>query len=314
MRIAIIVGVVALILGCGRREPQRTGIDPAPLPRISEATAWAQIEELARPRVAPRDHEQLARALEIAARNHEAWRELQFESPAPPSTAYPEGPEAVAALVQWLQRDGGLPPAPRMPGPETMQMHALGRLAISTASDADWTGVAAGAHLGSRMITQGVHLLAPTVGIALLKDAQRKARELGDDAIGVDLPGPGELLRIAAAEASHSRRMEAYLKSPEGKREMTAQLAKVDPGAKQVAEQLIGRKVELPSDGDWAAISGFWLAALEGARPGEPAGTTVARARSSLTTLAGTKMEHTGQMIVSALERLATDLASLSAP
>jgi hypothetical protein len=305
MRIAVVLGVV-LVLGC--KDQPSTAETP------EQRAAWLRITELARPRTPPGAHDELTRALAVAERNASAWSERRFATPPAQLADYPEGREARAALVRWAHEDGGLPPAPKLPGPRAMQMYALGGLAIATSTDADRGGLLAGARLGLRLVTEGSNLLEATIGVQLLSDARVRAIELGGEVPSWPVARPGDLVRVLAVEATYSREMAAFAQTPEGKQALLAQLAALDPEGKQRVEAMLDRKLAAPDVAEQDAMRAFWLAALDGARPDDTVDAALARLRAAAAGVRHPKAATAANQVVQVFEELHSQIAVLSKP
>lgn len=209
--------------GIPRREPSTKTERPTERPASADVDPWKRIDALARVQLDSQPHADLSRALESAER------------------AEPDSP--VEALVRWSQvGDGKLPPASPIPARIAFALRRLGKLAIEASSSDAPSGLAAAAHLGSCLVLQGRDLLEVSAGVALLRDAQRKARLLGVPTSTWRLPASSELVRISAAEAMHSRRMAAYVRSPAGRRALDAELAKHSPDPQLASEHRYQRR------------------------------------------------------------------------
>lgn len=281
-----IVVLACLALAC--RDERMTRSDQSP---------WRGIAALAKPAVAPGPHEALVPAIELAKKHRDAWTDLRYRQPPTPLAEYPDGERAMSALAAWAGAKGGLPPLPPFAevGVQPMAMYSLGAIAV----EANAPGAR---YLGHRLVREGRNLLEVMMGVTLLRDSVRKT---GDTA---DLPTSAELVRIVAAEATHSRRLVAYATSVEGQRAMREAEAKLDP---QMKSALLGGRT---FDREMAAaMDEFWAAALDGARPGEPASTTVARLRAAADK-APESIASSVQIIPSSVEVLAKQLDDLTAP
>lgn len=201
----------------------------------------------------PGPSSELTQALAIAAEQDRAWSDVERDGQTHAVVEYARGAEAIGNLVAWSRADGGL--APLAPHPaanaEALVMFQLGSMAIASSTDAAWDGLVAGGYLGNRLVREGRTLLEAEVGMSLLERAVARLVALGDPPDSIELPEHRELVRILAAEA-----MWAHSLAP-------------------AAEGLVGRATA-------RATQTFWIAALDGASPTEPAAVTVARVRRAI--------------------------------
>lgn len=275
--------------GVAGREPSTTTAPTPERPASASVDPWQRIDALARAQPDSPPHADLSRALESAERA--------------------ESSPAVEALVRWSQvGDGKLPPVSPIPARIAFELRRLGKLAIEASSSEAPSGLAAAAHLGSCLVLQGRNLIEVSAGVSLLRDAQRKARELAVPTSAWRLPASSELVRITAAEAMHNRRMAAYFRSPDGRRALDAELAKLAPDQRLAAEQ----QVPTPSAAELDALDAFWLAALDGAREGEPAAETLARLRQAHAAVRDDQVAIVLASAIRHLDWLATEISELA--
>jgi len=245
--------------------------------------AWQRIEALARSAAAPGPSTELGHAVEIAARNGGAWMDLLYAS-SPQITDYPGGADAVDALGRWMRQRGGLAPASPRGDTTTHLLCEVARVAIDTATRDVPASLDVATYLGHRLVVEGRSFVEANFGVRTLRDAMDRALALGRSIRPDDIPVSGELLRVVAAEAVHARRSMTYIATPEGQREIEAQLASLDPDKRKLVEAHGGALVDqVPSPGEIVATIKFWLAALDDARMGEPTSTTLDRVRRATT-------------------------------
>ncbi len=162
-------------------------------PEVSKADL-AHLEVLAGEAMAP--HDDLSRALAIAARHEAAWSARKDADPSRPLADYPEGGAAIDALGRWADRRGALPPR----GNELAVLR-LGLLAIESATAAAPAGLEVGRKVGYRLVTEGRGLFEGSLGAALLRRAAARARALGLPEATRWVPPRGTFARVLAAEA-----------------------------------------------------------------------------------------------------------------
>lgn len=254
MRVAVAFVVLAVVACNGTASHTATSQGDA-------SAGWKRIEALAVPTVEPAPSADLERAIAIAHAKGDAWRELEFKYPPTPLAKYPQGAEAVEALRAWASAKGGLPP-PQNPSELTLGIHDVGALAIESATDPNAQGIQDGLYLGTRMLAEGRNFVEVQVGLTMFSDAKRKLSVLASAGAAksggatVDpVPPPLDFVRVLAAEAVQWRRKHDSTTSPDGRKD--------------------------------AAMTQFWLSALDGAQRGEPVATTIARLQKAIDTAAG---------------------------
>jgi hypothetical protein len=280
------------------------------------ATGWARIAELAAPGGERGPSTELVHAMQLAATNRQAWRELEFKYPPTPLADYPQGAEAVDALVKWAAADGALAPpvAPQDRGAEVLKVDAVAIVAIRSATAQTTQGLIAAELLGNELVRSGRAFVEVDIGLSIIKRAQRRMLELGGSTAGWKLPGD-DLVRALAAEALSSKQMLDYVGTAAGRKDFEERLASLGSDTAAIATATTGRAPAawLPSPEEAAALRTFWLDALDGAQLGEPSATTIARATKAAEALPEA-YRWNADAVVRILERMAQSVAALHAP
>jgi hypothetical protein len=267
--------VIAVFAACKAGEKD---VQPSARSAEAQVAAWDAIVALSLPvgvtPSTPVAEEELERALGIAHEHAIEWRALRAQRPQPPLSEYPEGSAALRALEKWAKTDGGLPRTNFAEvGFFAMSARDLGALAIETSSPERATA-GLGIELGIAFVQQGRNLLELQLGLALLAIGKDRGQRI---VIDVDF------VRVLAAEALFVRRSAAFFATAEGKRALEdayAKLTDLDSGQEI--------KLETPDRGTTVALEAFWIAALDGARRGEPVELTVARLRKAVSASSAT--------------------------
>lgn len=216
------IAMVCTLAACGdcrgRQPPLAMPADAGP--------RWAQVVEWARPASPdPGSHVVLTRAAaELRPVREEVKRLLrEGASDALPfidrTGLPPEAARALASLVEWHQGGGGLGGRSCRQLDDTLDIHALGQLALAVSDSVEQPEVQAALELARRLRDDGPSILTVMVGASLADAAVSWSRERGAGpapAFARLRPPPTFVQRSLAAEAVCSLELAALLRGPDG--------------------------------------------------------------------------------------------------